>query len=66
MQSNMGTADKVIRSLVALVVVALYLTDQISGVAAIILLVIAGAFILTSMVGVCPAYLPFGLSTKKK
>ena len=66
MQSNMGTTDKVIRSLVALVVVVLYFTGQISGVAAIILLVIAGAFIITSMVGVCPAYLPFGLSTKKK
>ena len=66
MQSNMGTADKVIRSLAALVVIALYYTDQISGVAAIILLVVAGFMILSSMIGYCPAYLPFGLSTKKK
>ncbi len=42
MKANMGTADKIIRILLAIAVVILYYTDQISGTAAIILLIVAG------------------------
>lgn len=66
MKPNMGTIDKVLRVLVAIVIFSLYLGNQISGMAAIILLILAGVFILTSVIGVCPLYLPFNLSTKKK
>lgn len=66
MKKNMGLIDKVIRILVAVVVIVLYFTHIISGILAIILLVLAGVFILTSLIGVCPLYLPFGLSTNKK
>jgi len=48
-----------------LVVAILYFAGQISGTAAIILGILAAVFILTSLVGTCPLYLPFGLSTKK-
>ncbi len=61
----MGTADKVVRILAAIVVAVLFLTHQISGTAAIILLVFAGIFILTSFMGFCPLYWPFGISTRK-
>jgi hypothetical protein len=63
MKKNMGTADRVVRSLAALVVIGLYATGVISGSVAIVLGVVAAAFLLTSLVGWCPAYLPFGLST---
>ena len=66
MKANMGTADKAIRILVALVIIALYYTEQISGTAAIILLAFAGIFIATSFMSFCPLYLPFGISTRKK
>jgi hypothetical protein len=66
MKKNMGTIDKVIRILVALVLVVLYFTNVISGTLAIILLVLSVVFILTSVLGFCPLYLLFGLSTKKK
>jgi hypothetical protein len=66
MKKNMGTIDKVIRILVAVVVVALYLTNVISGTLAIILLILSGVFILTSLLSFCPLYLPFGISTRKK
>lgn len=66
MKSNMGTADRVIRMLIVIVIAILYVTGQISGIAAIILGIIAVAFLITSLVGWCPSYLPFGLSTKKK
>jgi hypothetical protein len=66
MKKNMGTIDKVIRILVAVVVVVLYFTNVISGTLGIILLILAGVFVLTSLLGFCPLYLPIGLSTTKK
>jgi di/tricarboxylate transporter len=66
MKKNMGTTDKVIRILVAVVILVLFLTDVISGTLAVILLILAGVFVVTSLLGFCPLYLPFGLSTRKK
>ena len=66
MKKNMGAADRLIRTVLAIVVVVLYFTNQISGTAAIILGIIAIAFLLTSFVGFCPLYLPFRISTRKK
>ena len=59
----MGTADRAVRTLIALVIGYLYFTDRISGTLAIILGVVALAFLLTSLVGHCPAYGPLGMST---
>jgi hypothetical protein len=66
MKKNMGTTDKVIRILAAVVIVALYYSGQISGTAATILLILSGIFILTSFVSFCPLYWPFGISTRKE
>lgn len=66
MKKNMGTADRTIRILLAVVVGILYFTNQITGTAAIILGLLAIIFLLTSVVSFCPLYLPFGLSTAKK
>jgi len=63
MQKNMGTIDRVIRILLAVVAAILILTGAISGVLAIVLGVIAVIFVGTSMIGFCPAYLPFKIST---
>ena len=62
----MGTVDKVIRVLVAVIIVVLYFTHVVSGTLAVILLILAGVFVVTSLLGFCPLYLPFGLSTRKK
>ncbi|PBQ30688.1 hypothetical protein CNR22_02500 [Sphingobacteriaceae bacterium] len=66
MKKNMGTADKIIRILVALVIIALYYTGTITGTIAIIGLILSGIFIVTSFISFCPLYLPFGISTRKK
>lgn len=66
MKQNMGTVDRIIRLIAAAVIVALYFTDQISGTAAIILGVIALVAVVTSIIGICPAYLAVGVSTKEK
>tara|TARA_R100001143_G_C3360805_1_gene135426 strand:- start:17325 stop:17525 length:201 start_codon:yes stop_codon:yes gene_type:complete len=66
MKKNMGTIDKLIRSALAIIVAILYFTGQITGTAAIILGLLAVVFLFTSLIGTCPLYLPFGLSTKKE
>jgi hypothetical protein len=66
MKKNMGTIDKAIRILVAVVFAVLYFTHAVSGTLGIVILVLAGVFILTSLISFCPLYLPFGLSTRKK
>ncbi len=66
MKKNMGTIDKVVRILVAVVIAGLYFANIISGTVAIVLLILAGVFILTSFMSFCPLYLPFGISTRKK
>jgi len=66
MIKNMGTLDRVVRIVVALVIAGLYYTGRISGTLAIVLMVFAVVFIVTSFVSWCPAYLPFGISTRGK
>lgn len=61
----MGSIDRTVRTIIAIVVAALYFTGQISGTTAIILGILAIVFLLTSFVGTCPLYLPFGLTTRK-
>jgi hypothetical protein len=65
MKKNMGTIDRSFRILVAVVIAILYFTGQISAIPAIIGLVVAGIFILTSFIGFCPLYWLFGISTRK-
>lgn len=66
MKSNMGIVDRGIRVLAAIGIAGLYFANLISGTTAIILLVLAGVFILTSFISFCPLYLPFGFSTRGK
>lgn len=66
MIKNMGTADRIIRIILALVVLVLYLTGVIAGWLAIVLGIVAVIFVLTSLVGFCPLYVPFKISTQKK
>ncbi|HBE42291.1 MAG TPA: DUF2892 domain-containing protein [Bacteroidales bacterium] len=66
MRKNMGNVDRVIRILVAVVVLILYFTHVITGTLAVILLILAGIFVVTSLIGFCPLYVPFGFNTLKK
>lgn len=66
MKKNMGTIDRTIRVILAIVVAVLYFTKAITGTVAIILGIFAIIFIITSFISFCPLYVPFKLSTKKK
>ena len=63
MKKNMGSADRIIRFVIAVIIGVLYYTGTISGTLGIILLVLAGGFVLTSFISFCPLYAPFGIST---
>jgi hypothetical protein len=63
---NMGTLDKAVRVLIALAIAVMYFLQMISGWLAIVLLLFAGIFIVTSFISFCPLYLPFGISTRPK
>lgn len=66
MKKNMGNVDRAIRLVVAAVIVVLYFINVISGILGIILLALAGIFVLTSLIRVCPLYMPFGIKTCNK
>ena len=59
----MGKADKIIRFIIAAAIVILFTTDVISGVFAYVLLLFAGVFVLTTIIGFCPLYTLFGVKT---
>ena len=63
MEINMGTIDRVIRTIIAIVIAVLFYQGIITGTTGIILLVVAGIFVLTSLFKVCPIYAILGLST---
>jgi len=66
MKKNMGSADRVIRIIVAAIFAGLYFTGTVTGTVGIILLVLGAVFLLTAFVSFCPLYLPFGISTCAK
>ncbi|WP_120077110.1 YgaP family membrane protein [Aurantiacibacter odishensis] len=63
MTKNMGSLDRTLRIVAALVLIALAATGTITGTWAIVAYVVAAVFIVTSLVRFCPAYLPFGINT---
>jgi len=63
MKKNMGTIDRIIRVLLAIVVAVLYFQGVITGTLAVILGIVAIIFIVTSLIGFCPMYVLLKIST---
>lgn len=66
MKKNMGNIDRIIRILVAIIIAVLFFTNVISGTLGIVLLVLAGVFVLTSLISFCPLYTLVGINTCPK
>lgn len=66
MKKNVGSADKIIRVLIAIVIAVLYWQGMISGTLAIVFLVAGAVFLLTSLASSCPLYSILGVNTCKK
>ena len=65
MKRNMSNLDRVIRVVLALVFAFLYFSGTVSGTVGVVLLILGGVFLLTSLISFCPLYLPFKFSTYK-
>ena len=66
MKKNMGTTDRTIRIVLAVLFAVLYFTGVVKGILGIVLLVLAVIFVLTSFISFCPLYVPFGWKTTGK
>lgn len=63
---NVGTLDRIVRAAAVIAIAAAYGLGLIGGTLAIVLGVVAVVLLLTSLTSTCPAYMPFGLSTRRK
>ena len=65
MKKNMGSMDRIVRVVAAIVLGALYFMDVLTGTLATVAVAVSVIFLLTSAVGTCGLYIPFGISTCK-
>lgn len=63
MKSNMGSVDRIIRVVIAAIIVVLYYKGAITGTLGVVLLLLAVVFALTSTLGICPLYVLFGITS---
>jgi hypothetical protein len=66
MKQNMGTTDRIIRLILAILMTGLYLGKVVTGTFGLILVILSAVFLLTSLIKFCPLYLPFGIKTNRK
>lgn len=65
MKRNLSNLDRVIRIVLAALLATLYFGGVVTGVPGILLIVIGAVFLATSIVGFCPLYALFKLSTAR-
>jgi Inner membrane protein YgaP-like, transmembrane domain len=63
MKKNIGSADRIVRLIVAALIAVLYFTNTITGLLGIVLLILGGIFLLTSLISFCPLYALVGVNT---
>ena len=63
MKKNVGSADRIIRIVLAVLFAVLYFTGTVTGTIGLVLVVLGGIFLLTALISWCPLYTPFGIST---
>ena len=63
MKKNVGYADRIVRLLIAALAAFLYYTNVVTGTFGIVILIVGGILLLTSLVGTCPLYLMLGLNS---
>ena len=65
MKPNVGNIDRIVRAVLAIILAVLYFSGMVTGTLGIILLVLAGVLLLTSLISFCPLYAPYKFSTRK-
>lgn len=64
MNSNIGSADRALRLILAVALVAAVLSKAVDGPLAIVAVALAVILAVTAVVRFCPLYAPFKFSTK--
>jgi hypothetical protein len=63
MEKNMGNTDKLIRLIIAALIAFLCYNESINGTLAVVLLIVATVFVITSFISICPLYTILGINT---
>lgn len=66
MTKNVGSADKLVRILLAVLFAVLIFAKVVSGWLAIVLGIFAVVFLLTALLNFCPIWLTLKINTNKK
>jgi hypothetical protein len=66
MKKNMSVADRIIRVMIAAIIINLYSAEKITGTVGVVLIGLSAILAVTSLISICPLYIPFGISTLKK
>jgi len=68
LKPNMGNVDRIIRVCIGAVFAYLYFSGTVTGTLGLVLVILGGVFVLTSLVSFCPLYTLVGINTcpKKK
>ncbi|MCF6367084.1 MAG: DUF2892 domain-containing protein [Bacteroidales bacterium] len=63
MKRNVGKIDKIVRIIIAAILVTLFFTDVVTGTLGIVFLVVAGIALMTALISFCGLYTVFGFSS---
>ncbi len=66
MRRNVGSLDKIIRVVLAVLFGTLYFTGMTTGALGVVLLILGGIFLITGFISFCPIYAIFGLNSCEK
>ena len=66
MKKNMGSVDRIIRVVIAIIFALLYFSGTVTGTLGMVLLILGTVFVLTSLVSFCPLYTLVGINTCPK
>ena len=66
MKKNLGSIDRVIRMIIAVIIAVLYFTGTVTGLMGVVLLLVAAILVATSTISFCPLYWPFRISTLRE
>jgi hypothetical protein len=66
MKKNVGSIDKVVRIILAAVLVGLLFAKVVTGTLAIVAVILGVILLFTSAVSFCPIYAALGLTSRKK
>jgi hypothetical protein len=65
MKKNIGTTDRLVRLVLAAILILLTVLKVLTGTWAIIALIVSAVLILTSVIKFCPLYCPLHINTSK-